>query len=150
MKFKQLILCCGMVSTLILGSNVYAAEVDTSKDTINITEQQTNPYIDKNLLLSQMVEYVGEISTSFIYNEGTNLSFFIKNNGNHKLGYSVKGPHNEPIIGGYLKPGEQKINVTNVQTAVSPLPKGTFKIYISNDDNNKAKGGIQVIVKSSK
>ncbi|MBU5220451.1 hypothetical protein [Bacillus albus] len=148
MKFKQSVLCCGIVSTLILGSNVYAEEVDTLKGTINITEQQIHPYIDKDLLLSQMVEFVGEISTSFIYNESTNLSFFIKNNGNHKLGYSVKGPNNEPIIGGYLKPGEQKINVTNVQTAVSPLPKGTFKIYISNDD--KAKGRFQVIVKSSK
>lgn len=149
MKFNKALISFGITSTLIFGisgNNTYAEAVE-KPNSANIG-QQTHTDIYKDLLLNQNVEFIGETSTSFKYEGSTNLSFFIKNMGNTMLGYSVKGPNDEPIIGGYLNPEEQKTNVTSIQTAVSPLPKGIFKINLSNDE--KARGHVQITVKSSK
>ncbi|KWU54917.1 hypothetical protein AWW70_26275 [Bacillus mycoides] len=144
MNLNKLIVSCGVISALtfgVLGNNAYAEEVQKSNDAINVIEQ-----VPTDLLLTQTLDYTGEAVTSFVYKGSTDLSFFIKNNGHNKMGYSVKGPNKEPIAGGYVKPGEQKINVTDVRNALSPLPIGTYKINVSNDDGSK--GNFQVAVKS--
>ncbi len=80
------------------------------------------------------MDYSGEAVTSFVYDGSTDLSFSMKNNGQNTMGYSVKGPNTELIVGGYIKPGEQQINVTNVRNALSPLPmehiKFTFQMMM--------------------
>ncbi|CAM4325085.1 hypothetical protein ACJTM1_19310 [Bacillus sp. GX] len=144
MKLNKLVLSCGVISALtlgVLGNNTYAEEIHKTNDTIHIVE-----HVPADLLLTQTMDYSGEAVTSFLYNGSENLSFFMKNNGQNTMGYSVKGPNMEPIVGGYIKPGEQQINVTNVQNALSPLPSGTYKIYVSNDDGSK--GQFQVSVRS--
>jgi len=144
MKLNKLVLSCGVISALtlgVLGNNTYAEEIHKTNDTIYIVE-----HVPAYLLLTQTMDYSGEAVTSFVYNGSENLSFFMKNNGQNTMGYSVKGPNMELIIGGYIKPGEQQMNVTNVQNALSPLPSGTYKIYVSNDDGSK--GQFQVSVRS--
>ncbi|PDZ69957.1 hypothetical protein CON30_00515 [Bacillus cereus] len=144
MKLNKLVLSCGVISVLtlgVLGNNTYAEEIHKTNDTIHIVE-----HVPAYLLLTQTMDYSGEAVTSFVYNGSENLSFFMKNNGQNTMGYSVKGPNMELIVGGYIKPGEQQINVTNVQNALSPLPSGTYKIYVSNDDGSK--GQFQVSVRS--
>lgn len=144
MKLNKLVLSCGVISVLtlgVLGNNTYAEEIHKTNDTIHIVE-----HVPAYLLLTQTMDYSGEAVTSFVYNGSENLSFFMKNNGQNTMGYSVKGPNMELIVGGYIKPGEQQINVTNVQNALSPLPSGTYKIYVSNDDGFK--GQFQVSVRS--
>ncbi|HDR7799071.1 hypothetical protein [Bacillus cereus group sp. BY6-1LC] len=144
MKFNKLVLSCGVISALtlgVLGNNTYAEEVNKMNDTIHFVE-----YIPTDILLTQTIDYSGEAITSFVYSGSENLSFFMKNNGQNTMGYSVKGPNMELIVGGYIKPGEQQINVTNVRNALSPLPIGTYSIYVSNDDGSK--GQFQVAVRS--
>jgi len=144
MKLNKLVLSCGVISALtlgVLGNNTYAEEIQKTNDTIHIVE-----HVPADLLLTQTMDYSGEAVTSFVYNGSENLSFFMKNNGQNTMGYSVKGPNMELIVGSYIKPGEQQINVTNVQNALSPLPSGTYKIYVSNDDGSK--GQFQVSVRS--
>ncbi|MGH0592301.1 hypothetical protein ACQVPY_08355 [Bacillus pretiosus] len=144
MKLNKLVLSCGVISALtlgVLGSNTYAEEIHKTNDKIHIVE-----HVPVDLLLTQTMDYSGEAVTSFVYNGSENLIFFMKNNGQNIMGYSVKGPNMELIVGGYIKPGEQKINVTNVRNALSPLPIGTYTIYVSNDDGSK--GQFQVAVKS--
>ncbi|HDR7782557.1 hypothetical protein MKX31_15215 [Bacillus sp. FSL M8-0063] len=144
MKLNKLVLSCGVISALtlgVLGNNTYAEEIHKTNDKIHIVE-----HVPVDLLLNQTMDYSGEAVTSFVYNGSENLSFFMKNNGQNTMGYSVKGPNMELIVGGYIKPGEQKNNVTNVRNALSPLPIGTYKIYVSNDDGSK--GQFQVAVKS--
>ncbi|PGB01257.1 hypothetical protein [Bacillus toyonensis] len=144
MKLNKLVLSCGVISALtlgVLGNNTYAEEVHKTNDAINIIE-----HVPANVLLTQTMDYSGEAVTSFVYNGSTDLSFFMKNNGKNTMGYSVKGPNTELIVGGYIKPGEQQINVTNVRNALSPLPIGAYKIYVSNDDGSK--GQFQVAVRS--
>ncbi|HFJ9439814.1 MULTISPECIES: hypothetical protein [Bacillus cereus group] len=144
MKLNKLVLSCGVISALtlgVLGNNTYAEEIHKTNDTVHIVA-----HVPADLLLTQTMDYSGEAVTSFVYNGSENLSFFIKNNGQNTMGYSVKGPNMELIVGGYIKPGEQQINVTNVQNALSPLPSGTYKIYVLNDDGSK--GQFQVSVRS--
>ncbi|PEP82788.1 hypothetical protein CN581_06995 [Bacillus toyonensis] len=144
MKLNKLMLSCGVISALtlgVLGNNIYAEEVHKTNDAINIVE-----HVPADILLTQTMDYSGEAVTSFVYNGSTDLSFFMKNNGQNTMGYSVKGPNTELIVGGYIRPGEQQINVTNVRNALSPLPIGTYKIYVSNDDGSK--GQFQVAVRS--
>ncbi|PGA54112.1 hypothetical protein COL86_18375 [Bacillus toyonensis] len=144
MKLNKLMLSCGVISALtlgVLGNNTYAEEVHKTNDAINIVE-----HVPADILLTQTMDYSGEAVTSFVYNGSTDLSFFMKNNGQNTTGYSVKGPNTELIVGGYIRPGEQQINVTNVRNALSPLPIGTYKIYVSNDDGSK--GQFQVAVRS--
>ncbi|WHY27361.1 hypothetical protein [Bacillus wiedmannii] len=144
MKLNKLVLSCGVISALtlgVLGNNTYAEEVHKTNDTIHIVE-----HVPADLLLTQTMDYSGEAVTSFVYNGSENLSFFMKNNGQNTMGYSVKGPNMELIVGGYIKPGEQQINVTNVRNALSTLPIGTYSIYVSNDDGSK--GQFQVVVRS--
>lgn len=107
MNLNKLIVSCGVISALtfgVLGNNAYAEEVQKSNDAINVIE-----HVPTDLLLTQTLDYTGEAVTSFVYKGSTDLSFFIKNNGQNKMGYSVKGPNKEPIVGGYIKPGEQKL-----------------------------------------
>ncbi|MCU5304695.1 hypothetical protein OCE40_22915 [Bacillus toyonensis] len=144
MKLNKLMLSCGVISALtlgVLGNNTYAEEVHKTNDAINIVE-----HVPADILLTQTMDYSGEAVTSFVYNGSTDLSFFMKNNGQNTMGYSVKGPNTELIAGGYIRPGEQQINVTNVRNALSPLPIGAYKIYVSNDDGSK--GRFQVAVRS--
>ncbi|WP_272513765.1 hypothetical protein [Bacillus cereus] len=144
MKLNKLVLSCGVVSALTLGvlwNNTYAEEVHKTNDPIHVVE-----HVSADLLLTQTMNYSGEAVTSFVYDGSTDLSFSMKNNGQNTMGYSVKGPNTELIVGGYIKPGEQQINVTNVRNALSPLPNGTYKIYVSNDDGSK--GQFQVSVRS--
>ncbi|HDR7445847.1 TPA: hypothetical protein QCX35_001904 [Bacillus toyonensis] len=144
MKLNKLMLSCGVISALtlgVLGNNTYAEEVHKTNDAINIVE-----HVPADILLTQTMDYSGEAVTSFVYNGSTDLSFFMKNNGQNTMGYSVKGPNTELIAGGYIRSGEQQINVTNVRNALSPLPIGAYKIYVSNDDGSK--GQFQVAVRS--
>lgn len=144
MKLNKLMLSCGVISALtlgVLGNNTYAEEVHKTNNAFNVIE-----HAPADLLLTQTMDYNGEAVTSFVYNGSTDLSFLMKNNGQNTMGYSVKGPNTELIVGGYIQPGEQQINVTNVRNALSPLPIGTYKIYVSNDDGSK--GQFQVAVRS--
>ncbi|MBJ8032139.1 hypothetical protein JDS96_31135, partial [Bacillus cereus group sp. N21] len=83
-------------------------------------------HVPADILLTQPMVYSGDAVTSFVYNGSTDLSFFMKNNGQNTMGYSVKGPNTELIAGGYIRSGEQQINVTNVRNALSPLPIGAY------------------------
>ncbi len=88
MKFNKLVLGCGVISALtlgVLGNNTYAEEVNKMNDTIHFVE-----HIPTDILLTQTMDYSGEAITSFVYSGSENLSFFMKNNGQNTMGYSVK------------------------------------------------------------
>ncbi|MDA2118447.1 hypothetical protein ACTFPA_26140 [Bacillus cereus group sp. MYBK59-1] len=140
MKLIKSLLCCGLVSvsTLgIFGVNVYAEEVGRSNTAINIVEQQKHRY--KNLIIIKKSEYsdVGENRDSFMYNGSGDIEISLENKGNNTIGYTVKGPNDELILGGHVKQKEQIITTTCSNTAISALPKGVYQIYISNEPNTK-------------
>ncbi|MFV5894590.1 MULTISPECIES: hypothetical protein [unclassified Bacillus cereus group] len=148
MKLIKSLLCCGLVSVFTLGMfsvDVYAGEVEKLNTTINIIEQQQkNRY--KDLLLVQKMEYSdsGENRNSFMYSGSGDIELSLENKGNNTIKYTVKGPNNELILGGDVKQKKQIITTTCSNTAISPLPKGIYQIYISNETN--AKGMFQVAV----
>ena len=119
----------------MLGNNTYAEEVHKTNDPIHVVE-----HVSADLLLTQTMDYSGEAVTSFVYDGSTDLSFSMKNNGQNTMGYSVKYRANCWWL---YKTGEQQINVTNVRNALSPLPNGTYKIYVSNDDGSKGNSKFQ-------
>lgn len=147
MKLIKSLLCCGLVSvsTLgIFGVDVYAGEVEKSNTTINIIEQ--HKHRDKNLLLINKTEYSNNLggANSFMYSGSGDIEFYLENKGKNAIGYTVKGPNDELILGGHVKPKEQIITTTCSNTAISPLPKGVYQIYISNETN--VKGVFQLAV----
>ncbi|OJD84193.1 hypothetical protein [Bacillus anthracis] len=140
MKRIKSLLCCGLVSvsTLgIFGVDVYAEEVGKSNTDINIIEQQKHRYKNPFKINEMQYSNVRETRNSFMYSGSGDIEFSLENKGNNAIEYTVKGPNDELILGGHVKQKEQIIATTCSNTAISPLPKGVYQIYISNEPNTK-------------